>query len=120
MKKIAARVLTLALLITPALIAQAQAPQQPAQPQGPSQAKPAQPAQPAAPRPPARPANNQEVLEYGNVVNNAALKGDSVMLAAARLNLKEMIPSAEGPNDLRLLYYTAAYASWEFSLQAGD
>ena len=31
-----------------------------------------------------------------------------------------MMSAAEGPTDLRLLYYTAGYASWEFSLQAGD
>ena len=63
---------------------------------------------------------SQDALEYGRIVDEAAVKGDSGMLAAARLNLKSMIPSAEGPNDLRLLYYTAGYASWEFSLQAGD
>ncbi len=65
-------------------------------------------------------APSEDVLEYGNIVNEAALKGDPTMLAAARLNLKSMMSAAEGPTDLRLLYYTAAYASWEFSLQAGD
>jgi tetratricopeptide (TPR) repeat protein len=73
----------------------------------------------AAPAP-AQGGATRDVLEYGNVVNEAALKGDPTMLAAARLNLKSMIPSAEGPDDLRLLYYTAGYASWEFSLQASD
>ena len=73
----------------------------------------------ARPQPPLQ-SSNEEVLEYGNVVNQAALTGDSTMLAAARLNLKSMIPLAEGPVDLRLLYYTAGYASWEFSLQALD
>jgi tetratricopeptide (TPR) repeat protein len=63
---------------------------------------------------------SQDVLDYGNVVNEAALKGDGTMLAAARLNLTSMLSAADGPNDLRLLYYTAGYASWEFSLQAED
>jgi tetratricopeptide (TPR) repeat protein len=63
---------------------------------------------------------SQDVIDYGNVVNEAALKGDGTMLAAARLNLPSLLSGAEGPNDLRLLYYTAGYASWEFSLQSDD
>jgi tetratricopeptide (TPR) repeat protein len=118
-----ARVLTPALLAASVWVMAGHAQQSPAPAPAPAQGvapKPAPPA-PAAPAPrPAGPAINREVLEYGNVVNTAAIKGDSVMLAAARLNLKEMIPSAEGPADLRLLYYTAGYASWEFSLQAED
>ncbi|MDO8631214.1 MAG: cytochrome c, partial [Phycisphaerales bacterium] len=61
-----------------------------------------------------------EVSAFSAAVARAAIIGDRIRLASAATEASGLLGRVTGKLDKQLLYYTAAYARWEFAIQGVD